>query len=101
MRLSEGEHGGVFGPRRFVDATVTRIDRDSGSTVVARLDEALTVGPLQGDVLLLRLRYVGAAWIQKEMVHVELWDREPPVEVSAEDHRERWVESHGTYEVLR
>jgi len=65
---------------------------------VVRVDDTITVQDTKGDLLVLELRFEGAQWKTREVVHVELCDFTP--EPVRSRHRGRWVESHAIYRVV-
>ena len=64
---------------------------------VVRLDQAITVDGISGDILVLELRYEGAKWERQETVHVELCNFMPESKSWKFRKQGLWVESHATY----
>jgi hypothetical protein len=67
---------------------------------VVKLDDAITFDDISGDIVVLELRYVGAKWLKKEYVHVELCNFEPEAAPWKFRKQGKWVESHATYTKL-
>ena len=67
---------------------------------VIKLDKQITFAEVTGDVLVLELRYVGAAWEPSGIVHVELCDFTPDATPWRDRRKGKWVESHASYERL-
>ena len=70
--------------------------------IVVQLDQRIRIRDLEGDALLLRLRYIGARWIDSEVVHVDLLTTVPLMKNWFSYQRwlmknSLWVESHATY----
>lgn len=64
---------------------------------VLQLDAPITFGGTEGSIVVLELRYVGVAWNETEIVHIELCDFMPENNASASRRHGKWVESHATY----
>lgn len=61
---------------------------------LVRTDDEVTFEEVAGRNLVLELRYVGAKWHDRAVVHVELCDFEVP-DARPQDRRQgKWVESH-------
>lgn len=67
---------------------------------VIELDEPITVDGTTGKIVVLELRYVGARWVKRETVHVELCDFMPEDKSWKDRKRGKWVESHASYAVI-
>ncbi|MFN8386406.1 MAG: hypothetical protein U0X92_08305 [Anaerolineales bacterium] len=70
--------------------------------MVVQLDQRIKIRDLEGDALLLSLRYIGARWIDSEVVHVDLLTTVPLMRNWFSYQRwliknGLWVESHATY----
>jgi hypothetical protein len=68
------------------------------SAALIRLDEPVTSNGVTGSHLVLRLRYVGARWANRETVHLELFTS-PPASLQDPSTRGVWIESHASYHV--
>lgn len=75
-------------------------EEDKRTTAVVELDEPVACKGTTGKHVLLRLRYVGARWAKREIVHVELCDFLPDERTHKEKKRGVWVESHSNYAVV-
>jgi hypothetical protein len=71
--------------------------QNKANAAVVRLDQAITVDGISGDILVLELRYEGAKWKGTETVHVELCDFVPESKSWKFRKQGLWVESHATY----
>ena len=69
---------------------------DSRSAAVIQLDEPITFDSVTGSYAVLRLRYVGARWSKREIVHLELFAA-PPASLQEAASRGLWIESHASY----
>ena len=71
--------------------------QNDNQAAVVRLDNAITVQGITGEIVVLELRYVGAKWQDTETVHVELCDFTPEAKSWQRRRQGKWVESHATY----
>lgn len=80
--------------------TLTRMipGQNDKPAAVVELDEPLSVDGIEGRIVLLELRYVGAKWTNEGVVHVELCDFEPAHETWRNRRQGLWVESHASYD---
>jgi hypothetical protein len=67
---------------------------------IIELDEKVTFGSKAGKIVVLELRYVGARWSKREVVHLELCDFLPEDKAWNERKRGDWIESHAIYQVI-
>jgi len=67
---------------------------------VVELDETIAINSLSGNVVILELRYAGARWRKREIVHLELCDFVPENKAWNDRKRGEWIESHASYELL-
>lgn len=67
---------------------------------VIRTDEAVTVGHVTADLLVMELRWVGATWVSGAVAHMELCDFEPAAGPWQKRERGAWVESHASIRKL-
>jgi hypothetical protein len=74
--------------------------QNDAPAAVIKLDKQITFAEVTGDVLVLELRYVGAAWEPLGIVHVELCDFTPDATPWRDRRKGQWVESHASYERL-
>ena len=74
--------------------------RNDTPNAVIKLDAPIAAEGVTGDILVLKLRYVGANWDSTETVHVELCDFRPEPKKWEDRRQGKWVESHATYERL-
>ena len=70
--------------------------------MIARLNHRIKIGDLEGDALLLSLRYIGSRWDDSEVAHVDLLTTVPRMRNWFLYQRwliknSLWVESHATY----
>ncbi len=75
--------------------------QDEQPAVVVRLEHPITVEGITGDIVVLELRFVGAAWKEIGTVHVELCDFVPAVATWKGRKQGKWIESHATYTVVK
>ena len=68
---------------------------------VVRLDAAITVDGITGDILVLELRYVGAHWTKHDIVHLELCDFDPEPKPWKDRKQGKWIESHASYDLIK
>ena len=67
---------------------------------VVKVDSPIEAKGVQGNIVVLELRYVGAEWNEGEAVHVELCTLMPEA-ISWQDRRRGvWVESHANYKII-
>jgi hypothetical protein len=88
-----------LGGRSSVDGTVAAFIPSVSDTddLVARLDAEVVSELGRGDIAILHLRYVGAAWSDTGTVHIELCDFVPDATCWNSRRKGKWVESHATY----
>jgi hypothetical protein len=67
---------------------------------VIELDEEVTFGNRAGTIVVLELRYAGARWGKKEIVHLELCDFMPEDKAWDERKQGEWIESHAICQVI-
>lgn len=67
---------------------------------VIELDHAIRVDGVSGRILVLELRYVGAQWSDKNIVHVELCDFYPVPKPWQSRRQGKWVESHASCDTV-
>ena len=68
---------------------------------VVRLDQAITVSAVTGDIVVLELRHRGANWSDTNFVHVELCDFLPAPRGGNERRRGLWIEAAATCNYVR
>lgn len=68
---------------------------------VIKLEEAITVDNLTGDIVILELRYVGAKWKSEGIVHIELCDSMPEAKPWQDREQGKWIESHASYKKVK
>lgn len=70
---------------------------------VVRLDEEISFNGIKGRILILTLRYKGAAWVKTEIVHLHLIDHIPQGNKWCEN-KDEWdeshIESHASYRII-
>ncbi|MBF6024005.1 hypothetical protein [Lysobacter niastensis] len=87
------------GQSAYFGLCVDFIPGDAGRpAAVVQLEKAITFDGAQGNFLVLRLRYVGARWAKREVVHLELFSS-PPNSLQDPSTRGLWIESHASYRV--
>ena len=104
VRLSGGydaEPKWLTGSDALVGKCISFVPSDKRRTAaVIQLDKPITFDSVSGFYVALRLRYVGARWSKREIVHVELFAA-PPVSLQEASSRGLWIESHASYRVER
>jgi len=70
------------------------------TAAVVRLDHEIQVEGTRGSHVVLELRYVGATWKEKEVVHVELCNFVPEAKRWQDRPQGKWIESHATFTVI-
>jgi hypothetical protein len=68
--------------------------------LVVRLDEALSVAGMTGNIVVLDLRFAGHEWTRSETVGIELCDFVPEDKPPRARRRGKTVETYATYELL-
>ena len=103
VRLSGGyEHEPKWlGARNAIDGEVLRFVARGGSkeSAIVKLSTTLSADGISYDHVALDLRFKGAHWGKREVVHVEVLDQLPDLNQQS-NVRGKWVESHASYEVL-
>ena len=91
-----------LGGAEAVDGEVVAfVPTDGGmGSVAVRLDAPLTHDGDSGNVLVLSLRYAGAAWGRSGIVHLELCESVPENRPPGEQVG-IWIESHASYRKLK
>ena len=101
-------HGGYdpqpawLGSSESLEGTVVQFitGQNKAPAAVVRMDLPVSAEGVTGEILVLELRYVGAAWGPTETVHIELCDFMPEPKAWAERRQGKWVESNATYDRL-
>ena len=99
VRLSGGYDGPTWiNGSVFIDGEVVGFIKKNPDTklTVVHLERTIKAKSVEGDYLVLSLRYVGAKWIRSEIVHVELFDSLP----QEGGKSGVWIESHAVYKIL-
>jgi len=88
--------------KNFHSGTVTEFIPGQNQTpaAVVKLDAPITFDETTGDIVVLELRYEGAKWAEKEIVHVELCNFIPEPASWKFRKQGKWVESHASYKKL-
>ena len=74
--------------------------QNNNLAAVIELDHTIRVDGVSGRILVLELRYVGAQWSDKNVVHIELCDFKPEAKPWKVRQQGKWVESHATCDVI-
>jgi len=69
---------------------------DETAMLIQFESEIITADNKKGQYTVLELRYQGAKWNNKEVVHIELCDFYPEKKTKNERKTGEWIESHAT-----
>src|SRR5215468_947250 len=104
VRLSGGydmEPNWLQGKRNYLGTVSAFIPSQSDApAAVIELDQVISVDGVSGRILVLQLRFVGAQWNDKNVVHVELCDFYPEAKPWQVRRRGKWVESHASCDMV-
>ena len=70
------------------------------AAILLKLDAPVEVDGVSGGFVVLETRYVGQAWAEQGIVHIELCNFEPERKKWHDRRQGKWVESHATYELV-